>query len=375
MPITSGRRVGELRLFAVLDLAGLALGFTLLTLAVILVMRRNWLKSLRAAITEAGRPVSKLDFERPDLPVNNEINALLAELRMERKFVEGIHVKWSPETLHLLLHEELPDAQVLIVSNREPYIHNWVDGEIRLQIPASGLVSALEPVMRACGGMWIAHGGGTADREASDANDRLQVPPDPPPIRCAASGSATRSRTAIITASPTRGCGRSAISPSCGPHSANRTGPFTRRSISASRMSWSRRRIAKIPSCWCRITPINPPRHDGIFAIRLLDHDIREALIDLLVERRGTARRSGAAAKERGGRAPRWRGRDRPPSCSSSLSQTRREIRRNLQASELPESTCHGQARARAAAAPVTQTEPSRARGFSTDGHRSRVRM
>jgi len=114
------------------------------------------------------------------LPVNNEINALLAELRMERKFVEGIHVKWSPETLHLLLHEELPDAQVLIVSNREPYIHNWVDGEIRLQIPASGLVSALEPVMRACGGVWIAHGGGTADREASDANDRLQVPPDAP---------------------------------------------------------------------------------------------------------------------------------------------------------------------------------------------------
>jgi trehalose 6-phosphate synthase len=174
------RRVGELRLFAILDLAGLALGFGLLTLVVILVMRRNWLKSLRAAVAEAARPVSKLDFERPELPVNNEINALLAELRMERKFVEGIHVKWSPETLHLLLQEELPDARVLIVSNREPYIHNWVDGEIRLQIPASGLVSALEPVMRACGGVWIAHGGGSADREACDANDRLQVPPDAP---------------------------------------------------------------------------------------------------------------------------------------------------------------------------------------------------
>jgi trehalose 6-phosphate synthase len=174
------RRVGELRLFAVLDLAGLALGFSMLTFVVILVLRRNWLKSLRAAITEAGRPVSKLDFERPDLPVNNEINALLAELRMERKFVEGIHVKWSPETLHLLLEEELPDAQVLIVSNREPYIHNWIDGEVRLQIPASGLVSALEPVIRACGGVWIAHGGGTADREVCDANDRLQVPPDDP---------------------------------------------------------------------------------------------------------------------------------------------------------------------------------------------------
>ncbi len=83
-------------------------------------------------------------------------------------------------TLHLLLQEELPDARVLIVSNREPYIHNLVDGEIKLQIPASGLVSALEPVMRACGGVWIAHGGGSADRETCDANDRLQVPPDDP---------------------------------------------------------------------------------------------------------------------------------------------------------------------------------------------------
>jgi trehalose 6-phosphate synthase len=68
----------------------------------------------------------------------------------------------------------------MVVSNREPYIHNHKDGDISLQIPASGLVSAMEPVMRACGGVWIAHGSGSADRETVDRNDRVAVPPNNP---------------------------------------------------------------------------------------------------------------------------------------------------------------------------------------------------
>jgi trehalose 6-phosphate synthase len=69
----------------------------------------------------------------------------------------------------------------MVVSNREPYIHNHgKDGEIALQIPASGLVSAMEPVMRACGGVWIAHGSGSADRDTVDRNDRVPVPPNNP---------------------------------------------------------------------------------------------------------------------------------------------------------------------------------------------------
>jgi trehalose 6-phosphate synthase len=55
-----------------------------------------------------------------------------------------------------------------------------VGNEIELQIPASGLVAALEPVMRACGGTWIAHGSGSGDREKVDAGDKLRVPPDAP---------------------------------------------------------------------------------------------------------------------------------------------------------------------------------------------------
>lgn len=130
-----GRRIDELRFYAFLDLIGVALGFGLMTFTVIHVLRRSWLNSLRSAIADGRRAATPPDLERLDLPVNEEINALLAELRTERKFTDGIHIKWSPENLQLLLQEELPGAQVLIVSNREPYIHNRVDGEIRLQFP------------------------------------------------------------------------------------------------------------------------------------------------------------------------------------------------------------------------------------------------
>src|SRR5437762_1333735 len=53
-------------------------------------------------------------------------------------------VQWSPDTLRHILAKELPDAQVIVVSNREPYIHNRKGDEIQLVVPASGLVSALE---------------------------------------------------------------------------------------------------------------------------------------------------------------------------------------------------------------------------------------
>lgn len=89
-------------------------------------------------------------------------------------------VQWSPETLRHILAAELPDAQVIVVSNREPYIHNRKGDDIQLVVPASGLVSALEPITRACAGTWIAYGGGSADALVVDENDRIEVPPENP---------------------------------------------------------------------------------------------------------------------------------------------------------------------------------------------------
>src|SRR6185503_8279874 len=75
---------------------------------------------------------------------------------------------------------KLGDRPLFAVSNREPYIHVKKNSGIEVQIPASGLVTALEPVLRACDGTWVAHGSGDADRLTVDAGNRIRVPPDHP---------------------------------------------------------------------------------------------------------------------------------------------------------------------------------------------------
>ena len=75
---------------------------------------------------------------------------------------------------------KLGDYLFLVASNREPYIHNKSDGKIICNRPVSGLTEALDPVMRASKGTWVAHGSGNTDREVVDANDRLAVPPEKP---------------------------------------------------------------------------------------------------------------------------------------------------------------------------------------------------
>ena len=172
------RRAEEAELYMALALVGVAVGLGLLGGVVVFVLMRGWTSAFRAAIANLGR--GSQGPRHTELPIGRDIESMLAEIRLERRYAHGIHVEWSPDTLHQLLVEELPGAQVMVVSNREPYIHNRVDGEVTLQIPASGLVSALEPVMRACGGVWIAHGSGSADREAVDRNDRVPVPPARP---------------------------------------------------------------------------------------------------------------------------------------------------------------------------------------------------
>jgi len=87
---------------------------------------------------------------------------------------------WTSEQLKQTIRERLGDELFIVVSNREPYIHRFEGEEIICQVPASGLTIALDPVMRSCGGLWVAHGGGEADRQTVDASDHLRVPPENP---------------------------------------------------------------------------------------------------------------------------------------------------------------------------------------------------
>jgi len=87
---------------------------------------------------------------------------------------------WSKERLEDVARTRLGGAKLIVVANREPYIHRYQKGEIQWIRPAGGLTTALDPVMQACGGVWVAHGSGDADAQVCDANGRVGVPPDDP---------------------------------------------------------------------------------------------------------------------------------------------------------------------------------------------------
>lgn len=113
-------------------------------------------------------------------PLVGDLRAMLHQLQVERRVQQDSPQMWTPQKLRSLLHDELAGDEVLVVSNREPYIHEQSERGIVVRRPASGLVTAVEPVMRACSGTWIAHGSGSADRIAVDDQDRIQVPPGRP---------------------------------------------------------------------------------------------------------------------------------------------------------------------------------------------------
>ncbi|HDL09844.1 MAG TPA: trehalose-6-phosphate synthase [Candidatus Omnitrophica bacterium] len=87
---------------------------------------------------------------------------------------------WTKESLQQLIKERLSDYLFIVVSNRQPYIHSFRKGEIVFQRGAGGVITALDPVMRACSGLWVAHGNGDADPLVTDRKGRVMVPPNSP---------------------------------------------------------------------------------------------------------------------------------------------------------------------------------------------------
>jgi trehalose 6-phosphate synthase len=87
---------------------------------------------------------------------------------------------WTRERLDSVVRTRLEGIRLVVVANREPFIHRYDGEEIRCMRPASGLTTALDPVMRATGGVWVAHGSGDADPDVSDERGRVMVPPEDP---------------------------------------------------------------------------------------------------------------------------------------------------------------------------------------------------
>ena len=175
----SEHRGQEARTYVTIMLGGVILVGGALAVGLVLYLIRNWMRSFREAVISAASRGGIPEAAGTAGPMDKEVRHLLRQLEMSHVTVDRDQADWSKETLREIM-QELPGVEVLVVANREPYIHNHADGGIEIQTPASGLVSAVEPVMRACGGTWIAHGSGTADRDAVVAHDRIGVPPENP---------------------------------------------------------------------------------------------------------------------------------------------------------------------------------------------------
>ena len=172
------RRSEETRKYLFLFFVGLGATVSLITVVIAQLSWRGWVQGLRALVRGEGlwRPSDQPD--PPELrPIASDLRGLIRDLEAEHRSRDRDQLAWTPETLLGILHGELRGQEVVVVSNREPYIHVRRGADIVTWRPASGLVTALEPIMRACSGTWIAHGSGSADREVVDEHDRVVVPP------------------------------------------------------------------------------------------------------------------------------------------------------------------------------------------------------
>ena len=168
-----------------------ALFISLTTLLVIrwsmvhpIALMAQWMKSLR---TEKGdiplppppgkvfEPLAR-EASRMVKSIAEARSAAEQEARLRRK-AESL---WTPARLREHVRNLLQGRPLLVLSNREPYVHEKRGKKIECVVPASGLVTALEPILQACGGTWVAHGSGDADREVVDDQDKVRVPPEDP---------------------------------------------------------------------------------------------------------------------------------------------------------------------------------------------------
>ncbi len=174
------RRQSRLRDYLIAFATLASLLTVLLSVGVAWLVLRNWASSLARDIRSLTFLSATSSGGDSKQKVLSEVREALLEIERKQRMEADFRENWTPEALRHVVTHHLDNEQMIIVSNREPYIHNREGEDIRVQYPASGMVTALEPVMRACSGVWVAHGSGSADRDVVDEHDRLRVPPDDP---------------------------------------------------------------------------------------------------------------------------------------------------------------------------------------------------
>lgn len=166
----------------------------LISVVILLVIRWNitgpisrmseWMKSVRK-----GETGDVMNMPKEDLfaPISKEFSSLAKSLALARaateeeaKLRQKTGFVWTREGLREHVRSKLKDKRLIVVSNREPYMHNRRGKNIECLTPASGLITALDPLLRACNGVWVAHGAGSADKDMVDGRNIIRVPPENP---------------------------------------------------------------------------------------------------------------------------------------------------------------------------------------------------
>jgi trehalose 6-phosphate synthase len=186
-------RTETLRLWRETFLRALAHAF-LIVLITLLIVRwsmagpiartAQWMRGLRTGRMPSRQDTNDLDLFRPLVrevaafaeSLNQARSAAATEARL-REMGESL---WTADRLAVHVRKRLDNGRLFVVSNREPYMHMRRGKLVEVIVPPSGVVTAIEPILRACDGTWIAHGSGDADLETVDEHDRLRVPPEDP---------------------------------------------------------------------------------------------------------------------------------------------------------------------------------------------------
>ncbi len=143
----------------------------------------EWFHYFQKGETDIPHPIKAKD----DLgKLASEVEQIALSLRVARRVVSDKAAEriakeeiWTEAKLRDLIRAKLGDNALFVVSNREPYMHviDEATGNYKCFRPASGVVTALDPILRACGGMWVGHGSGNADRKFVNSKNKLGVPP------------------------------------------------------------------------------------------------------------------------------------------------------------------------------------------------------
>jgi len=167
---------------------------SLITMITLLIQRQTfvlpvrrltqWFAHFQRGDTDKLRPFQeKGEFGK----LVSEVEQVALGLRVARRAVSdeaSVRVQkeelWTEAKLRDLIHAKLGGNSFFVVSNREPYMHirDEITGVPRCVRPASGVVTAIDPILRACGGTWVAHGSADADREFVNSKNKLGVPPE-----------------------------------------------------------------------------------------------------------------------------------------------------------------------------------------------------